>query len=301
MTTEKIEQMESKLDQTPRRLLPQKPLRTGGYTASLGLVELVAILLGLLYLVPFYYVIVNSFKSIAEIYTNTSALPNVWLGSNYTEAWEAMNYGRVFFNSLFITAGANLFIVIFTSMAAWKLVRTKHWISTVIFFLFVAAMVIPFQSIMIPLVKVSSILGLLNSHWGLMIMYLGFGSGISVFLYHGFMKSIPEEIEEAAIIDGCSTWGVFWRIVFPLLKPITVTIVILNSLWIWNDFLLPSLVLRDIELRTIPLATFYFFGQYTKQWDLALAGLVLGIVPLLVFFFGMQKHIIKGITSGSIK
>jgi len=234
MTTEKIEQMESKLDQTPRRLLPQKPLRTGGYTASLGLVELVAILLGLLYLVPFYYVIVNSFKSIAEIYTNTSALPNVWLGSNYTEAWEAMNYGRVFFNSLFITAGANLFIVIFTSMAAWKLVRTKHWISTVIFFLFVAAMVIPFQSIMIPLVKVSSILGLLNSHWGLMIMYLGFGSGISVFLYHGFMKSIPEEIEEAAIIDGCSTWGVFWRIVFPLLKPITVTIVILNSLWIWN-------------------------------------------------------------------
>ncbi|QUP88665.1 carbohydrate ABC transporter permease [Exiguobacterium sp. PFWT01] len=265
------------------------------------MIELVAILLGLLYLVPFYYVIANSFKSMAEIFTNTSALPNEWLTSNYTEAWEAMNYGRVFLNSLLITVGANAVIVIFTSMAAWKLVRTKHWVSTMIFFLFVAAMVIPFQSIMIPLVKVSSILGLLNSHWGLIVMYLGFGSGISVFLYHGFMKSIPEEIEEAAIIDGCSTWGVFWRIVFPLLKPITVTIVILNSLWIWNDFLLPSLVLRDVELRTIPLATFYFFGQYTKQWDLALAGLVLGIVPLLVFFFGMQKHIIKGITSGSIK
>lgn len=252
-------------------------------------------------MVPFYYVVANSFKSMAEIFTNTSALPNEWLTSNYIEAWEAMNYGRVFLNSLLITVGANAFIVIFTSMAAWKLVRTKHWVSTMIFFLFVAAMVITFQSIMIPLVKVSSILGLLNSHLGLIVMYLGFGSGISVFLYHGFIKSIPEEIEEVAIIDGCSTWGVFWRIVFPLLKPVTVTIVILNSLWIWDDFLLPSLVLRDVELRTIPLATFYFFGQYTKQWDLALAGLVLEIVPLLVFFFGMQKHIIKGITSGSIK
>ena len=114
-------------------------------------------------------------------------------------------------------------------------------------------------------------------------------------------RRTPEEIEEAAIIDGCSQWGVFWRIVFPLLKPITVTIVILNTLWIWNDFLLPSLMLRDVELRTIPLATFYFFGQYTKQWDLALAGLILGIIPLLLFFFAMQKQIIQGITSGSIK
>lgn len=301
MTTENVQRHEADVTPTPPPTTPQRPLRPNRYGLRLGMTELVAILLGLLYLVPFYYVIVNSFKSMAEIFTNTSALPSVWLTSNYIEAWEAMDYGRVFFNSLLITVGANVLIVLFTSMAAWKLVRTKHWISTVLFFLFVAAMVIPFQSIMIPLVKVSSILGLLNSHWGLMLMYVGFGSGISIFLYHGFMKSIPEEIEEAAIIDGCSTWGVFWRIVFPLLKPITVTIVILNSLWIWNDFLLPSLVLRDIELRTIPLATFYFFGQYTKQWDLALAGLVLGIVPLLLFFFGMQKHIIKGITSGSIK
>jgi raffinose/stachyose/melibiose transport system permease protein len=124
---------------------------------------------------------------------------------------------------------------------------------------------------------------------------------MTIFLYHGFIKGIPVELEEAAIIDGCSRFGVFWRIVFPLLKPITVTIVILNSLWIWNDFLLPSLVLQDPELKTIPLATFSFFGQYTKQWDLALAALVMGIFPLLIFFFAMQKHIIKGITSGSIK
>ena len=124
---------------------------------------------------------------------------------------------------------------------------------------------------------------------------------MAIFLYHGFMKGIPVELEEAAIIDGCSPFSVFWRIVFPLLKPITVTIIILNSLWIWNDFLLPMLVLQDPALRTIPLATFFFFGQYTKQWDLALAALVISIIPLLIFFFSMQKHIIKGITSGSIK
>jgi raffinose/stachyose/melibiose transport system permease protein len=154
---------------------------------------------------------------------------------------------------------------------------------------------------MIPLVKTAGNFGLLNSIWGLVIMYLGFGSGMTIFLYHGFIKGIPVELEEAAIIDGCSPLGVFWRIVFPLLKPITATVMILNSLWIWNDYLLPSLVLQDPGLRTIPLATFFFFGQYTKQWDLALAGLVLSIIPLVIFFFSMQKHIIKGITSGSIK
>jgi raffinose/stachyose/melibiose transport system permease protein len=156
---------------------------------------------------------------------------------------------------------------------------------------------------MIPLMKVGGKLHLLNSHWGLVVMYLGFGSALSIFLYHGFIKSIPVELEEAAIIDGCSRFMVFWRVIFPLLKPITVTIVILNTLWIWNDFLLPSLILNgsDDSLRTIPLSTFYFFSAYTKQWHLALAGLVLGVTPLLIFFFSAQKHIIKGITSGSIK
>ncbi|MFC5774039.1 carbohydrate ABC transporter permease [Ectobacillus antri] len=265
------------------------------------LLEILAISLAIVFLVPFYYVISNSLKTYADILTNTSAWPKVFNWNNYVMAWENMNYGKVFFNSLLVTVGSNLVIVLFCSMAAYKLVRTKSRLSSAIFFIFVAAMVIPFQSIMIPLVKVTSSIGLLNSIWGLVIMYLGFGSGLSIFLYHGFMKSIPVELEEAAIIDGCSPFMVFWRIVFPLLKPITVTIMILNSLWIWNDFLLPSLVLQDEALRTIPLATFFFFGQYTKQWDMALAGLMLGIIPLLIFFFAMQKHIIKGVTSGSIK
>ncbi|WP_110114363.1 carbohydrate ABC transporter permease [Bacillus sp. CGMCC 1.16541] len=271
------------------------------YGLKLFSLEVLAIVLGLIFLVPFYYVVSNSLKSFAEILTNTSALPSSLQWSNYVEAFEKMNYVKVFSNSLIITVASNIVIVIFCSMAAYMLVRTKKKISNIIFFTFVAAMVIPFQSIMIPLIKTASALGLINSIWGLVIMYLGFGSGLAIFLYHGFIKGIPIELEEAAIIDGCSTLGVFWRIVFPLLKPITVTIVILNSLWIWNDFLLPLLVLQDPELRTIPLATFFFFGQYTKQWDLALAALVVSIIPLLIFFFAMQKHIIKGITSGSIK
>jgi raffinose/stachyose/melibiose transport system permease protein len=271
------------------------------YTGKTFIVEILAIVLGISFLVPFYYVISNSLKPFADILSNTSALPKVLEFQNYVSAFEKLNYLKVFTNSLIVTIASNVVLVIFCSMAAYMLVRTKRKISHVIFMTFVAAMIIPFQSIMIPLIKTASTFGLLNSILGLVIMYLGFGSGMTIFLYHGFIKGIPVELEEAAIIDGCTRFGVFWRIVFPLLKPITVTIVILNSLWIWNDFLLPSLVLQDPELKTIPLATFSFFGQYTKQWDLALAALVMGIIPLLIFFFAMQKHIIKGITSGSIK
>jgi len=271
------------------------------YTGRTFILEIFAILLGLVFLVPFYYVIANSLKPFAEILTNTSALPKVLQFQNYVSAFEKLDYLKVLSNSLIITIASNIVLVVFCSMAAYMLVRTKKKISNIIFMSFVAAMIIPFQSIMIPLIKTAGNLNLLNSIWGLVIMYLGFGSGMTIFLYHGFIKGIPVELEEAAIIDGCSRFGLFWRIVFPLLKPITVTIVILNSLWIWNDYLLPSLVLQNPELRTIPLATFFFFGQYTKQWDLALAALMLGIIPLLIFFFAMQKHIIKGITSGSIK
>jgi raffinose/stachyose/melibiose transport system permease protein len=264
------------------------------------LLEIIAILIALIFLVPFYYVLTNSFKTFADILQNTASLPKKFDLSNYKDAWTIMQFSKVALNSLFITIASNTIIVIFCSMAAYKLVRTKNKLSTILFFMFVAAMIIPFQSIMIPLVKVGRELHLMSNHWGILIMYLGFGSGLSIFLYHGFIKGIPIELEEAAIIDGCSQFMVFWRVVFPLLKPITVTIVILNTLWIWNDFLLPSIVLGN-KIRTIPLATFSFFGEYMKQWHLALAGLVLGITPLLIFFFAAQKHIIKGITSGSIK
>jgi raffinose/stachyose/melibiose transport system permease protein len=271
------------------------------YTKKTFFLEMIGIVLGIIFLIPFYFVLINSFKSFAEILIDAAAWPKEFLFNNYLKVWDILNFPRAFWNSLVITVISIAGIVVITSMAAWKMVRTPGKFSKILFIFFVSAMVIPFQTVMIPLMKLGGLLGLTNSIPGLIMMYFGFGVPLSLFLYHGFVKTIPYEIEEAARIDGCSQFGVFWRIVFPLLKPITVTVVILNTLWIWNDYLLPLLVLQDAELRTIPLAASAFFAQYTKQWDMGLAALVLGVTPIIIFFLFLQKHIIKGIASGSIK
>ena len=165
---------------------------------------------------------------------------------------------------------------------------------------FVAAMLVPFQSVMIPLVALFGKAQMLNQI-GIIFMYLGFGGSMSIFLYHGAMKSIPRALDEAAIIDGASRWQVFWKVIFPMLKPTTVTVAVLNTMWIWNDYLLPSLVINSPTTQTIPLKMFFFFGQYTKQWHLALAGLVIAILPVIIFYFFMQKQIIKGVADGAVK
>ncbi|MCM3708547.1 MULTISPECIES: carbohydrate ABC transporter permease [Cytobacillus] len=271
------------------------------YTKVTLLLEIIGIVLGIIFLIPFYFVFINSVKGFADILIDAAAWPQEFLFSNYLKVWDIINFPRAFWNSLIITVISNIGLVVISSMAAWKMVRTPGKFSKILFALFVSAMVIPFQTVMIPLMKLGGTLNLTNSIPGLIIMYFGFGVPLSLFLYHGFIKTVPIEIEESARIDGCSQFGVFWRIVFPLLKPITVTVVILNTLWIWNDYLLPLLVLQDAELRTIPLATSSFFAQYTKQWDMGLAALVMGITPVIIFFLFLQKHIIKGIAQGSIK
>jgi raffinose/stachyose/melibiose transport system permease protein len=271
------------------------------YTKVTFLLEIIGIVLGVIFLIPFYFVLINSVKSFADILIDAAAWPQEFLFSNYVKVWDIINFPRAFWNSLIITVISNIGLVLISSMAAWKMVRTPGKFSKILFVLFVSAMVIPFQTVMIPLMKLGGTLNITNSIPGLIIMYFGFGVPLSLFLYHGFIKTVPIEIEESARMDGCSQFGVFWRIVFPLLKPITVTVVILNTLWIWNDYLLPLLVLQDAELRTIPLATSSFFAQYTKQWDMGLASLVLGISPVIIFFLFLQRHIIKGIAQGSIK
>jgi len=272
-----------------------------GYTKGTFVLEIIAIMLALIFLVPFYFVLINSVKGFSEILIDAAALPKEILFSNYTKVWDILSFQDAFLNSLIITVFSIAGIVVISSMAAWKMVRTPGKLSKILFIFFVSAMVIPFQTVMIPLMKLGGTLGIMNSIPGIVIMYFGFGVSLSLFLYHGFVKTIPMEIEESARVDGCTQFGVFWSIVFPLLKPITVTVIILNTLWIWNDYLLPLLVLQNAELRTIPLATSSFFAQYTKQWDMGLAALVLGIAPIIVFFLFLQKHIIKGIAAGSIK
>ncbi|WP_105617342.1 carbohydrate ABC transporter permease [Vallitalea okinawensis] len=270
---------------------------------QLIILEVLGVLLGLLYISPFYIIIINSFKSKKEFLLNTLSWPNELLLDNYLKAMDKMGFLTAFKNSLIVTVLSLLLIVILSSMAAWMLARTKSKLSNVIFYSFVAAMLIPFQSVMLPLVDLFGVnkLNLINTHFGIIFMYVGFGASLSVFLFHGFVKSVPISLEEAATIDGCNKLQLYWKIVFPLLKSISVTVAILNGMWIWNDFLLPSLVLQKKELRTLPLSTKYFFGAYQADWTLAMAGLVLAIIPIIIFYLLAQKQIIKGVLAGSIK
>lgn len=255
----------------------------------------------LLYMVPFLFVLINSFKTRSQIILNPLKLPDSIDLKNYLSAFDKMDYVHAFANSLIITAFSVLLIVILSSMTAYILVRKNWKFTKYMFFIFVASMIIPFQGIMIPLVKIYGSIGMLNSKWGLIYMYVGFGSSLAVFMYHGFIKSIPVELEEAAMIDGCTQIQTFWKIVFPILKPTTMTIAILDILWIWNDFLLPSLVLIKAEQRTLPLSTYYFYGTYTVDYGLSMAGLMLTVIPVIIVYLFMQKHIINGVLQGSIK
>jgi len=254
-----------------------------------------------LYVVPFIFVLVNSFKTRGEVIINPVKLPASFNFKNYINAYDKMDYMHAFTNSLIVTLFSVLLIVIFASMTAYILVRKNWKFTKYMFFIFVASMIIPFQGIMIPLVKIYGSIGMLNSKWALIYMYVGFGTALAVFMYHGFIKSIPVELEEAAMIDGCTQLQTFWEIVFPLLKPTTMTIVILDVLWIWNDFLLPSLVLIKANERTLPLSTYYFYGTYTVDYGLSMAGLMLTVIPVIIVYLFMQKHIINGVLQGSIK
>ncbi|WP_449599165.1 carbohydrate ABC transporter permease [Paenibacillus sp. Marseille-Q9583] len=272
------------------------------------LLEVIAWVSGLLMLLPMYIMFVNSFKGRAEIFTDTFGLPKSFSFEYYAAAMDKMNFLSAFKNSLLVSVISIGLIIIFSAMTSWMLVRLKNKLSNGILLLFVGTMLIPFQSVMIPLMQYlnkwdipSLNFSMINTHYGLIFMYIGFGLSMSVFLYHGFIKGVPIALEEAAMIEGCNTWQTFWKVVFPMLTPITMTVGILNLLWIWNDYLLPSLTLTSPALRTIPLSTFFFFGEFTIQWNLAMAGLVVSIIPVIIFYLFAQKYIIKGVMAGAVK
>jgi raffinose/stachyose/melibiose transport system permease protein len=271
------------------------------------LIEIFAIIICACYLFPIYIVLTNAFKDRQELYENMLALPKQLTFEFFGKAMEKMNFLKAFGNSFLVTVISIAIIAILASMTAWMLVRTDNKLSKVLFLVFVATMIIPFQTIMMPLMQVMGWvrdtlhLPMLNTLVGLIYMNVGFGASMAVFLYHGFVKSIPISLEEAATIDGCNRFKVFWRIVFPMLKPTTVTVMILDVIWIWNDYLLPSLVLSSKDLRTIPLSTASFFGQFTIEWNLAMAGLMLTIIPVILFYLAAQKYIVKGVAAGAVK
>ena len=259
------------------------------------------LILAIFFIIPIYFTIINSFKPFREIVTSLTDFPKTFYLDNYVKAWIKTDYPRAFLNSSIVTVLSLLGIILVSSMAGYILARTPGKISWFLFIIIVSSMIVPFHSIMIPLVVVTRKLHLSNSIPGIIIVYWGLGCSFATFFYHVFVKTIPCELEEAAIIDGCSPFQVFFKIVFPLLIPITTTIAILDTLWIWNDFLLPLLLLQKRQLRTIPLSQYGFFGQYNNEWGLALAGLILGVIPVILFYIFMQKYIIKGIMLGAVK
>jgi len=267
------------------------------------LVAKYALIIALLavFLVPFYLMVINSFKTTQQFVDSPFALPATINLKNYIAAFEKMNFVKAFTNSLLIMVVSVTLIVFSSSMAAYFLVRNKWRSTKIIFAILVASMIVPFQAVMIPLVSIYGRLDLMNSKWVLMFMYMGFGQAFAIFIFHGFIKNIPLEMEEAALIDGCNRMQSFFHIVFPLLKPVIITVLILDVLWIWNDYLLPSLVLLSPSERTLPLSTYNFFTSYSVDFAPLMAGIVLTILPVLVVYLFAQKHIVKGVVQGAIK
>jgi raffinose/stachyose/melibiose transport system permease protein len=272
----------------------------------------ITLILFLITMFPFFVVIINSAKASLEIIMNPVQMPEDWsqLFRNIKIIWTkpTVRYASSVISSSIITMGSLITISLFSAMAAWVLVRNKSKTSTFIFILFLSGLIIPFQVVMFPLVslfrQINEVTGIhmLRTYHGMILAYIGFGSPLAVFMFHGFIKSIPKELEEAATIDGCTKPQVFFKVVMPILKPIFVTIIILNTIWIWNDFLLPSLVLGvGQDIQTIPLAIQNFAGSFVKKWDLIMTAVLMAAAPVIVAFIFLQKHIIKGMVSGSIK
>ncbi len=269
------------------------------------MVYAVLILLSAVFLAPIFIIIINSLKGNFYISEKPFILPDseTFVGlENFTKGIEQSDFIQAFMNSVFITVFSVIGIVLLTSMAAWYIVRVKNRLTSLIYYLFTFSMIVPFQMVMYTMTFFAFELDL-NSLPGIVVIYLGFGSGLSVFMFSGFVKSIPNEIEEAAIIDGCNPIQTFFRIVFPILRPTAITVAILNAMWIWNDYLLPYLVLGSGENRTLPVAVqMALTGGYgNKDMGALMAMLVLAILPIIIFYLFSQKYIIRGVVAGAVK
>ena len=261
------------------------------------------IILTVLFLSPIFIVFMNSFKGRFFISDTPFKLPNseTFIGlDNYTSGIAKTGFIQAFGYSLFITVFSVAVIVIFTAMTAWCITRIKSKVSTFIYYLLVFSMIVPFQMVMFTMSKMANILHLDNPI-GIIVIYLGFGAGLSVFIFSGFIKTIPIEIEEAATIDGCNPIQTFFLIVFPILKPVGITVAILNAMWIWNDYLLPYLVIGN-NYKTIPIAVQYLqYGYGSRDMGAMMALLILGIIPIVIFYLVLQKYIIEGVVAGAVK
>ena len=270
------------------------------YTGRTLVGELLMLLLCALFFVPIYYLIVSTFKTQAEIVAAPLALPKSLSLANYAKALESFNFWRTFGNSLLITSVSIVLIVLFGSMAAYTLARRSAAYTKVLNTYFLIGFLVPLQTTMLPLFLIMRFLHLIDTYQGMIFLHSN-GAVFALFLYLGFIRALPRDLEEAAFVDGAGAFRTFWQIVFPLLRPITATIVIFNVIWIWNDFLLSYLFLSSTSKATLTLQVYNGVGQYFTDWSIMMPILVLAILPIAIFSLVMQRHIIGGLLAGSLK
>ena len=278
-------------------------VQTTGQKLGKVVMFIVLLIMGLVTIFPIAFMFMNSFKSQAEIVDSPLALPKEITFKYISHAMTEIKLVPSILLTVLITVLAVGFIVILSSSAAWMMVRVRSKFAMFVLLLFTSSMLIPFQAVMYPLISMFENVGLKNVP-GLIVMYGGFGLAMSTFLYHGFMKSVPASLEEAAIIDGASVFQVYFKIVMPLVKPTMVTVIILNAMWVWNDYLLPFLVLGDSENKTLTLALYYAKmkdGPYSVPWDLMFPAVLITVIPVIILFLFLQKQIIKGMADGAVK
>ena len=264
--------------------------------------ELVLWIFAAAFALPVVFVFVNSFKSFKDVMMTPLELPRVLQFSNYLEVWHRTRFHIVFANTMIYAAGSTALIILLTSMAAYKLARSRTGLSTVIFGLFVVPLIVPFQAVMIPIARMAGTFHLRNSIMALILISSGFMSSLGILLYHGFVSSVPVSVEESAIVDGCTGYNLFFRIVFPLLKPVTGSLIVIYFVNLYNQFLLPLILTTSVDKFTIPLSQMIMYSQFTNnRWNLVLTSGVLAIVPVLIVFLFSQRFIIKGLTAGAVK
>lgn len=265
------------------------------------LLALIMTTIAIVFAIPIYALITIAMKTSRELIWSPLAIPETLYLENFKEAWKLLNLEVVYKNSLLITLASVIVRILFASMAAFTLAKRINKVNRFLYVFFLSGLMVPIYTILVPLLRLMKGMGLMNSHLGLIVVYVAMGMPFAIFMLTGFIKAVPNELLEAALLDGCSVYRTFWTIVFPLLKPALTTLFILDFLGIWNDFLLPMLTLSSNSLKTVTVAMYNFYGEFGTRWEMTFAGYTLAIIPIVIMYLLLQKHIVEGIMIGAVK
>lgn len=278
-----------------------KETKKGKRRWKIWALALLMIGIGVLFFVPIYAMIIISLKTTRELIYSPLAFPKSVYVQNFKDAWKLLNLGTVYKNSLVVATVSVVIRILLAAMASFTLAKRVNRFNRFLYVLFLSGLMIPIYTVLVPLLRLIKNLGLMNSHLGLIVVYIAMGMPFAVFMLTGFVKAIPNELLEAAVLDGCSVYRTFWTIVFPLLKSAITTLFILDFLSVWNDFLLPMLTLSDNSLKTVTVAMYNFYGEFGSRWEMTFAGYTLAIIPIVIVYLLLQKNIVEGIMIGAVK